>query len=506
MRRITAGLLALGLVTAPAQATWSVVVVNLKTGEVCSATATCVTGSDLDKTVPILVVGKGAGAAQAFVHSSAKNRKVMFQGFKDDLDSRTIMELIEAGDVTDFRQFGIVSVVGDPVTFSGVGLNGDPFQYVGGVSGQQGDLLYSIQGNSLTGAPVVDLAEQALLNTSGTLSDKVMAAMVAAGSMGGDGRCSCGGDADACGSPPPSFSKSAHQAVIVLARIGDANGNCTGGNGCVNGDYYLFMEETGGAADSDPVTRLDATYQAWRAGLVGMADHNESQVEIDRAVLPADGQSQARVRVRLVDLDGTPLIAGGDSLSFERLRGGLLRARPGDVVDRGDGTYEFVLTATLKQGREHWAVVVERPGQRPVQLGQSVVVETVTPAALVVSHYSWSAGDGQAVFFQLDRGPADAGRAYVLAGTDLGKSPGFDLPGGVHVPLNRGRFMDWTLAAGPGRVGFAGILDVDGRAQATLSMPPSLGGALVGEYLHFAAVFMGPTYDVTEPVLIQVVP
>ena len=123
-----------------------------------------------------------------------------------------------------------------------------------------------------------------------------------------------------------------------------------------------------------------------------------------------------------------------------------------------------------------------------------------------MSHYSWSAGDGQAVFFQLDRGPADAGRAYVLAGTDLGKSPGFDLPGGVHVPLNRGRFMDWTLAAGPGRVGFTGILDGDGRAQATLSMPPSLGGALVGEYLHFAAVFMGPTYDVTEPVLIQVVP
>ncbi|MDA1266451.1 MAG: DUF1028 domain-containing protein, partial [Planctomycetota bacterium] len=222
--RLLAVCLAL-LLAAPARATWSIVVINLKTREVCSATATCVEGTDLDKTVPLVVVEKGAAAAQAFVHSGAKNRKVIFKGFKDDLDPARIMDDIAKGDTVTLRQFGIVSFVGNPVTFSGTGLNGDPFQYVGGVAGQSGDLVYAIQGNSLTGAPVIDLAEQALLNTPGSLADKVLAAMVAAGQMGGDGRCSCSPDPDACGSPPPNFTKSAHQAVFVLARPGDTNGN-----------------------------------------------------------------------------------------------------------------------------------------------------------------------------------------------------------------------------------------------------------------------------------------
>ena len=126
---------ALLLTAIPAQATWSVVVVNLKTREVCSATATCVQGTALDQTVPIVVVGKGAGAAQAFVHSSAQNRKLMFQGFKAGLTPQAIMDQIEQADTTTYRQFGIVSFDRPPVTFSGSGLAGASFQYVGGVVG-----------------------------------------------------------------------------------------------------------------------------------------------------------------------------------------------------------------------------------------------------------------------------------------------------------------------------------------------------------------------------------
>lgn len=504
--RALALLCALVLTAAPAWATWSVVVVNLKTREVCSATATCVEGTTLDQIVPIVVTGKGAGAAQAFVHSSAQNRKLMFQGFKAGLTPQAILDQIEQADTTTYRQFGIVSFDGPPVTFSGSGLAGASFQYVGGVVGQAGDLWYAIQGNALTGQPVVGLAEQALLNTPGTLADKVVAAMVAAGDMGGDGRCSCGPDADGCGAPPPSFTKSAHQAVVVLARPGDEDGVCNGNLGCVNGDYYLFLHEPGFAADPDPVLRLAQSYASWRAGQVGMADHYESRVQADRFVLPADGESYARVRVRLVDLDGTPLAVGGDELTFRRLRGGQLRVRPKDVVDNGDGSYEFKLAATLKTGRDHWAVVVERPGQRPVQLFETVVVETVTPTELLASHYGWSPTEVGTLRLDLDRGVGDAGRGYFLAGTDEGTVPGFDLPGGVHVPINRGPLTSWLLQPGPGRSGFIGVLDAQGRAGAEFSPPPDLAAALVGSKLHFAGVLLGPPYDVTDPVLVEVLP
>jgi Family of unknown function (DUF1028)/Invasin, domain 3 len=509
-RRLLVAGAALLLTTGQALATWSIVVVNLVTREVCSATASCVEGTDLDLTVPIVVVGKGAGAAQAFVQSNAQNRKLMFKGFKQGLEPAVILDQIDQGDTLEFRQFGIVGMVGAPVTFSGDTLsNGNVFQWVGGVAGQSGDLLYAIQGNALAGAAVVGEAEWALLNTPGDLSTKVMAAMVAAGAMGGDGRCSCDpGDADSCGTPPPNFTKSAHQALIVLARPGDTNGKCNGDLGCVNGDYYLAMEETGFAADSDPVIRLQQSYLTWRAGLSGMADHYHSRVQVDRDVLPADGQSMATVRVSLVDIDGLPLLSGGDSLRFERLRGGALRATPGKVIDRGDGTYEFPLTATGTTGREVWAVVVERPGQRPVQLATPVVIETGPPADLFLESFEWSAATDAAAHFLLDRGPGEAGRPYMLLGTSAGTVPGFDLAGGLHVPLNRSRLLERALLGpAPELVGFIGALDGEGRAQASLELSPAAAAVFVGERLDFCALLTGPGQaEVTTLVGFQVVP
>ena len=53
-----------------------------------------------------------------------------------------------------------------------------------------------------------------------------MAAMQAARSMGGDGRCSCSPTLPtSCGSPPPSFTKSAHIAYMMVARAGDTEGS-----------------------------------------------------------------------------------------------------------------------------------------------------------------------------------------------------------------------------------------------------------------------------------------
>ena len=495
------------LLAAPVRATWSIVVMDLATREVCSATATCIEGHDLDLSVPVVVVGKGAGAAQAFVLSIAKNRKKIFKGLKEGKTPAEIMRAIDQTDNTTMRQFGIVGLNGAPLTFTGSGLAPNSFQWADGVAGQEGNLVYAIQGNALAGAAVVDDARTALLDTPGDLSTKVMAAMLAAYAMGGDGRCSCGGSNPmGCGTPPPGFTKSAHQAVFVLARPGDVDGVCTGAAGCANGDYYLFLHEGGSASASDPVVRMRQSYEAWRANLAGMADHYLSEVAVDRDHLPADRRSAAQVRIRLVDVDGVPLTVGGDQLRFERLVDGPERAVPGPVTDHGNGTYTFPLTATAALGPESWAVIVDRPGQRPVRLVTPVEVHTLLPEDLFLSHREWSASEDGALSFLIDRGPAEAGRAYLLLGTDAGTVPGQDLANGVHLPLNPSAFHYWTRR-GHGMKRFHGLLDADGRADPVLDLEPGMAAALVGSTLHFAALLGGFVgQEVTDVVVMQVVP
>lgn len=109
--------------------------------------------------------------------------------------------------------------------------------WAGGVTGQAGDLTYAIQGNVLAGSAVVLAAEQALLAQHGDLTDRLLAAMLAAAQTGGDGRCSCNNAQPAsCGAPVPGFDlrekKSAHCGFMLVSRVGDPLGTCDTANGC----------------------------------------------------------------------------------------------------------------------------------------------------------------------------------------------------------------------------------------------------------------------------------
>ena len=56
---------ALSFLSGGAAATWSIVCVDMQTGEVCVASATCVPSANLMMWVPLIQVGNGAGAAQS---------------------------------------------------------------------------------------------------------------------------------------------------------------------------------------------------------------------------------------------------------------------------------------------------------------------------------------------------------------------------------------------------------------------------------------------------------
>ena len=67
MRSAIACLLAVLVVilAGPAEATWSIVAADSETQEVVVASATCLTNFDLKSWTPVIVVGKGGGAAQS---------------------------------------------------------------------------------------------------------------------------------------------------------------------------------------------------------------------------------------------------------------------------------------------------------------------------------------------------------------------------------------------------------------------------------------------------------
>lgn len=355
MKSILGSTLALSLLVSPLGATWSIVVVNTRTREVAVGTATCLERDKLGKFVPVIVVGKGAGAAQSVSDNGANGRQVMFRELQAGAltPSEILVAVLDGVNSDPLRQYGIASFTGEAATFTGAGC----FQWAGGVTGRVGDLSYSIQGNIVTGEAVVLAAEAALLGTEGDLSRKLMAAMQAAREFGGDGRCSCSPTApESCGSPPLSFEKSSHVGWMGLARIGDSDGDCGPARGCATGQYYLLLFFYGGEDDPDPVDVLQLQYDQWRANLGGRPDHLLSTATLNRDSLPADGASVSTATVRLRDVEGVPLDHGGATLTVAPAPGAPVLASAGQVTDLGDGRYRFPLTAGTTSGTARFVI------------------------------------------------------------------------------------------------------------------------------------------------------
>jgi uncharacterized Ntn-hydrolase superfamily protein len=228
MLRWSLGLLAgLAGLASPAtvHATWSIILVDVRTGEIAVGSATCLTGFDLRANTPVILTGIGAATAQSSVDTNGFNRATIRDAFAAFQPPTQILQRLASSDAShQSRQYGLLDTLARPLTFTG-NLAGP---WAGGITGRVGDIAYAVQGNVLTGPCVVDQAIQAALATATDLPGKLMAAMEAARAAGGDGRCSCTPDgADACGCPPSTFTKSSHIAYMLVARANDRDG-CDG--------------------------------------------------------------------------------------------------------------------------------------------------------------------------------------------------------------------------------------------------------------------------------------
>jgi uncharacterized Ntn-hydrolase superfamily protein len=177
-----------------AQHTFSIVAVDALTGEIGSAGATCLDIDDLGGEEGALVISdiiKGVGAihSQAFWHpvNQAAARVRMEAG-----DSpQEILDWLFANDPApgnnQSRQYGIVDLIG------GVGGTPRSAAFTGSGNGSvANDIVgpnYAIQGNILISQEVLDDMETGFLNASGTLADKLMAAMQGAKRIGAQTSC-----------------------------------------------------------------------------------------------------------------------------------------------------------------------------------------------------------------------------------------------------------------------------------------------------------------------------
>jgi len=267
-RRLRSCLLALAALLvgpAAASATWSVVAVDLRTGRVVIASATCVSQAALVNfparglmdIQAIVVPGVGVAAAQAGVDRSRENQTLIYEQLKDGTHPRLIVEMLRADPDFQRRQFGIVDLQGRTAGFNGE-RNNPASLYVAGNVGD--DIYFQVQGNILFSDSVAENAALRFTQAHGTLADRVMAAMEGADEVGGDKRCTCEEEPKPAA---PCDGKTSHVAYIAIADKGDKLG--TSHN---DGDYYAYIsvtdEDIQPHENANPVITLRMRYEQWK--------------------------------------------------------------------------------------------------------------------------------------------------------------------------------------------------------------------------------------------------
>ena len=288
MRRFLVALFLVLVLPSTALATWSVIAVDLATGRIVIASATCVNNNDhfLMGIQAVVVPGKGVAACQAGVDGTHTNQMLVYREILKGTDPARIIEMLSADPQFQGRQFGIVDLQGRSAGHSGL-TNGYVTQQIQGqVPGTQ--IYYSIQGNILRPGEVVPNAVRAFVSTQGALTDRVMAALETADRFGGDSRCTCP-PLPADGTLPaiPCEGKTAHVAYILMAERGDQLGDgmpriaaapANLGSDTTwehnNGKYAMYITVTQPTQPGpnvikpgenlNPVKTLRVRYDAWR--------------------------------------------------------------------------------------------------------------------------------------------------------------------------------------------------------------------------------------------------
>lgn len=172
------GLAASAHAEAPRPSTFSIVAADPATGEVGVAVASRFFA--VGSVVPFAKAGVGAVATQASANTTyGPGALELLANGASPAEALAILTRADADPKS--RQAGVVAANGASATYTGPGCNA----WAGGRSGTG----YAVQGNILTGEPVVVAMERALLESAGkNLAERLYAALAAGDAAGGDSR------------------------------------------------------------------------------------------------------------------------------------------------------------------------------------------------------------------------------------------------------------------------------------------------------------------------------
>ncbi|MBN1482454.1 DUF1028 domain-containing protein [candidate division KSB1 bacterium] len=158
-------------------ATFSIIGRDAETGELGVAVASRFFA--VGSVVPWAKAGVGAVATQAYANTSFgwRGLDLLEKGASPD---QALDILLHNDDNPGRRQVGLVAADGHSATYTGDGCNA----WAGGRCGDN----YACQGNILAREDVVVAMESAFLKTSGTLAERLYAALLAGEAKGGDSR------------------------------------------------------------------------------------------------------------------------------------------------------------------------------------------------------------------------------------------------------------------------------------------------------------------------------
>lgn len=223
------------------QDTFSIVAVDTTTGEIGSAGASCIDASAIAGGVLIIsdiLPGRGAIHTQSYWNpNNQTNARARMEAGDTPQE---IMDWLADNDVQGnpaIRQYGAVAFGNQGEAQAAAFTGSNCLNYKNHNVGSH----YAIQGNILLGQQILDSMEARFLNTTGSLAEKLMAALQGANVPGADSRCLDEG-------------VSSLSAFVRVAKPGDTTGT-----------FYLDLNVPQVPLGVEPIDSLQTLFDAWLA-------------------------------------------------------------------------------------------------------------------------------------------------------------------------------------------------------------------------------------------------
>jgi len=177
---------ALSALSGTAHATYSIVAADTRTHRTGGAGTSCLEGQDVF-IIHGVVPGVGTIHAQATFNAAARDRGVeLLRAGQTPGDIVAALTQPSFDASASFRQYGVVTTLGDLAAYTGA----DDGTFAGDRQGTVGTLAYSVQGNILTSRAVIDHAAEAFEAAGCDLPERLLGALEA-GAMSGEGDRRC---------------------------------------------------------------------------------------------------------------------------------------------------------------------------------------------------------------------------------------------------------------------------------------------------------------------------